>query len=100
MSNGHRRASPVHGVNKAVDKGHWNMQLKSSYRPWLHFIEFSLDFFPQVIYWIQIRTESRPWHDSDVALLEMVPACGHCPAGTCDAGDGQNRVQREVEGLD
>ena len=99
-SSDQRRASTVHCVNKAVHKGHWNMQLISSYRPWSHFIEFSFDFFPQVIYWIQIRTESRSWHDSDVALLEKVPACGHCPAGTCDACDGHTRVQCEVEGPD
>ena len=41
----------------------------SIYRLWLHFIGFSLD----VLYWIQIRTEDRPWHDSDVLLMEKVP---------------------------
>ena len=35
-------------------------------------IEFSLDFVPQVLYWIQIWTEGRHWHDSDVLLLEKV----------------------------
>ena len=26
-----------------------------------------------MLYWIQIRTEDRPWHDSDVLLMEKVP---------------------------
>ena len=78
----HRHASPVHAVNKAVDKGHWNRgpypegnytQICCSYRPWSHFIEFSLDFVPQVLYWIRLRTDGRSWHDSDVVLLAKVP---------------------------
>ena len=48
-------------------------QICCSYWPWSYFIEFSLDFIPQVLYWIPIRTEGRPWHDSDVVLLEKVP---------------------------
>jgi hypothetical protein len=69
-------------VKKAVDEGHRNCcpypkesytQICSSYRPWSHFIESSLDFVPQVLYWIQIRTEGRPWHGYDVVLLEKVP---------------------------
>ena len=63
------------------DKGYLNRgpypeksytQICCSYRPWSHFIEFSLDFVPQVLCLIQIRTEGRPWHDSDVVLLEKV----------------------------
>ena len=63
------------------DKGYLNRgpypeksytQLCCSYRPWSHFIEFSLDFVTQVLYWIQIRTEGRPWHYSDIVLLEKV----------------------------
>ena len=78
----HRHASPVHGVNKAVDKGHWNRgpypekiytQSCCSYRPWTQAIEFSLNFVPQMLYCVQIRTDGRPWHDSDVVLLENVP---------------------------
>ena len=58
MSVDHRHASPVHGVNKAVDIGHWNrgpypeksyIQICCSYRPWSHFIELSLDFVPQIV---------------------------------------------------
>ena len=88
MSVDYRYASPVHGTNKAVDKGHWNRgpypeksytEICCSYRPWSHFIAFSLDFVPRVLYWIQIRTEGRPWHDSDVVLLEKV-------SGGSDAG--------------
>ena len=69
-------------MNKAVDKDHWNrgpypkknyLQICCSYRLWSHFIEFSLDFGPQVLYWNQTRTEGRPWHASDVVLLEKVP---------------------------
>ena len=56
-----RHAFPVHGVNKVVDDGHWNhspypeksyTQICCSYRPWLHLIEFSLDFIPQLLFWI------------------------------------------------
>ena len=77
-----RHASPVHRMNKAVDKGHWNRdpypeksytQTSCSYKPSSHFSEFYLDFFSQVLYLIQIRTKGRPWHDSDVVLLEKVP---------------------------
>ena len=39
-----------------------------------------MDFVPEVLYWIQIRTECRPWHDSDV--LEKVPGC----SGSVGAG--------------
>ena len=110
MSVDHRQASPVYGVNKAVDKGHWNRgpyrensytQICCSYRPWSHFIEFSLGFVQQVLYWIQIWTEDWPWHDSDVVLLEKVPdGSGSVGAGTCNADDCQNRAQCEVEGFD
>ena len=64
MSVDHRHASPVHGVNKAVDKGHWNL-------------------VPQVLYWIQIRTEDRPWHDSDDVLLESPWWLWQCGRGPC-----------------
>ena len=82
MSADHRHRSPVHGVNKAVDKGHWNRgpypeksytRIYCSYRPRLHFIEVSLDVVPQVLYWTQIRADGRRWHDSDVVLLDKVP---------------------------
>ena len=72
----------MHEVNKPVDKGHWNRgpcpensytQICRSYRPWSHFIEFSLDFVPQVLYRIQIRTEGRAWNNADIVLLEKVP---------------------------
>ena len=91
VSINHRHTRSVEGVNKVVDNGHWNRdpysekiytQLCCSYQPWLHLIEFSVDFVPQVFYWPR-----QCGH-------------GHCPAGTCDAGDGQNRAQCEVEGLD
>ena len=81
MSVDHSQASPLHGVNKAVDKGHWTCgpypqksytQICCSYRPWSQVIGFSLDFVQQVLYWIQIRTDGRPWNDFDV-LLEKVP---------------------------
>ena len=74
----HRHASPIHGVNKAVDKCHWNRdpypeksytRISCSYKPSSHFSEFYLDFFSQVLYLIQIRTKGRPWH---VVLLEHV----------------------------
>ena len=59
-----------------------------------------MDLVPQVIYWIQIRTDGRPWHGSDVVLLEKVSGgSGSVGAGN-GAGDGQNRVQCEVEELD
>ena len=112
MSVDHRHASPVHGVNKVVDKCHWNggpypensyIQICCSYRPWKHCIVLSLDFVPQVLYWFQLRTEGRPWHDSDVVLLENVPGgSGSVGAGIIlleHSGDGQNRAQCEVEGL-
>ena len=83
---GHRLASSVHGVNKTVDKGHLNFshiprkatQICCSYRPWSRFSEVCLDFFPQMLYWIPIWTEGRPWHDSDVVLLEKVPGGSGC----------------------
>ena len=41
-----------------------------------------MDLVPQVIYWIQIRTDGRPWHGSDVVLLDKVSgASGSVGAG-------------------
>ena len=67
-------------------------------------MDLSLDFVSHVLYRIQIRTEGRPWHDSDVVLLEKVPEMLCMGAGSAllerDSDDGQNRAQCEVEGLD
>ena len=50
-------------------------QICCSYRPLSHFIEFSLDCGPQVLCWLQIQTEDRPWHHSYIVLMEKVPGC-------------------------
>ena len=76
----HRHAFIVYVVNKAVDKGHWKC---GSYS----------------------EKSYSECHECDVVLLEKVPG-GTDSVGACivllerDAGDGQNRAQYEVEGLD
>ena len=86
MSVDHKHASPVHGVNKAVDKAHWNCgpypekiynQICCSYRPWSRFIEFSLDFDLQVS--IGFQCGLRAGH---IVLLEKVPG------GSGSVGEG------------
>ena len=78
MSVDHRHAFPFHGVNKAVDKGHWTDSLRNVILRFVAVIVIgrtSFSFlwisFPQVLFWIQIRTEGRSWYDSDV-LLEKI----------------------------
>ena len=61
MSVDHRHASPVHGVNKAVDKGHWN---RGTY-PEKSYTQICCSYRLRSHYWIQIRT--------DVLLLNKVP---------------------------
>ena len=70
------------------DKGRWNRGPYSKKKYiWPHFIEYSLDFVPQVLYWIQIRTgQAMSWFwccaagESPWWLWQC--GRGHCPAGT------------------
>ena len=115
LSIDHRHTSPVHGVNKLLDNGHCNrgpypeknlhsdlLQLLTLVI--LHWVFFGfhptsalLDSNPDwrqamAWFWCCAAGESPWW------LYKC--GCGHCPAGTCDAGDGQNWVHCDIEGLD
>ena len=72
-----RRLIKAIGTTAHPEKSY--IQICCSYRPWSHFIEVSLDFVPQALYWIQIRTEGRPWHDSEVRRKS-------CGSGSVAAG--------------